>query len=296
MNWPLQRDADKFYGNPRGRDGLRASPQWEAENLVIVSAPYQLYYDKKPIRGIRVHRKCAESLRRVFERIWDAAGRNQSVVDSWGASTFAGAYVYRNKRRGATLSMHAYGCALDLDPVRNAMGNTRPNFAKPGPYAVVSAFEAEGWVWGGRWSGRSCDGMHFQAARVNAVTVAELRTAGSRVIKATDTIKADTSGLGVSLATASALASQVNDIHGQITGIMSAVDNGQDLFTTFSQHWRIFIILAAVALMAYSALRIWRAANAAQDARLDTARSGEPGDQVLHDDPEPGSVTDGIEF
>jgi hypothetical protein len=31
---------------------------------------------------------------------------------------------------------------------------------------IVQAFEAEGWVWGGRWSGRSIDAMHFQACTV----------------------------------------------------------------------------------------------------------------------------------
>lgn len=295
MNWPLQRDCDAFYGNPRAPGGM-ASQRWEAENLVIVTAPYQLYYDKRPVRGVRVHRKCAESLRRVFARIWEAAGRNQATVDSWGASTFAGGYVYRNKRGGGTLSMHAYGAALDLDPARNGMGNTRPNFGRTGPLAVVAAFEAEGWVWGGRWNGRSCDGMHFQAARVNNVTVAELRDAGSRVISATDHIKASAGSMGAGLATASAMASQVNDIHGQIAGIMSAVDNGQGLATMFAGHWRVIVLLLAVALMAYAILRIWQAATVAQDARLDNARTGEPGDQVLEDNPAPGSVTDGIEF
>lgn len=295
MMWPLQKDCDSFYGNPRGVGG-RANSQWEADHLVVVSAPYQLYYDGKPIRGVRVHRKVSESLRRVFSRIWTAAGQNQATVDAWGASTFAGAYVYRNKRRGGTLSMHAYGCALDFDPGRNAMGNTRPNFAKPGPYAVVAAFEAEGWAWGGRWSGHSCDGMHFQAARVNAVTVAELRDAGSRVIAATDVIKVNAGGLGASLAAASAVAGQVNDLHGQVVTIMSAVDHGQDVVSTLTDHWRVLVLLFAFALMVYAAVRIWQAASVAQDARVDTARSGEPGDQVLHDDPTPGSVTDGIVF
>lgn len=293
--WPLQKDADRFYGNPRGVGG-KANPAWEAENLVTVAAPYQLYYDKKPIRGVRVHRKCAESLRRVFSRIWESAGRNQAVVDQWGASTFAGAYNYRNKRNGGTLSMHAYGCAIDLDPARNGMGNTRPNFGNPGPAAVVAAFEAEGWVWGGRWAGRSCDGMHYQCARVNAVTVAELRDAGSRVIEATDAIKVNAGGMGVSLAAASAIAGQVNDIHGQVVTIMSAVDHGQDVASTLADHWRVIVLLLAVFVIGIAALRIWRAASVAQDARVDTARTGEPGDQVLHDNPDPGNVTDGIVF
>jgi hypothetical protein len=62
--------------------------------------------------------------------------------------------------------MHSWGCAIDLDPGRNAFHDQTGHFGAGGAIAVVRAFEAEGWIWGGRWAGRSCDPMHFQAARV----------------------------------------------------------------------------------------------------------------------------------
>lgn len=293
--WPLQKDVDSFYGNPRGQSG-KPSRSWEAENLVMVTAPYQLYYDKKPVRGIRVHRKCAEAFRRVFERIWVAAGREQSVVDAWGASTFAGGYVYRNKRGGGTLSMHAYGCAIDLDPARNAMGDNTPNFGAPGPYAVVKAFEAEGAVWGGRWKGRGCDGMHFQFARVNLVTTADLREAGSRTIAASDEIKANAGGALGALATASAMADQVNNVNAQVAGIMSAVESGKSLFDVLGDHWRVLLLLLAIAAGVVCIWRVWRSAAIVETARVDNAREGTPGDQVLIDNPIPGSELDGVIF
>lgn len=293
--WPLQRDCDSFYGNPRGANG-RSSQKWEAENLVIVKAPYQLYYDKTPIRGVRVHKKCAESLRRVFERIWEAAGRQQAVVDQWGASAFSGAYVFRNKRGGSTLSMHSYGCAIDLDAPRNAMGNTRPNFGNTGPSAVVSAFEAEGWTWGGRWTGRSCDGMHFQASHVNSVTTSQLRASGSRIISAADTIKGSAAGIGVSSAGAVGLLSQANDAGQQISGIATQVANGRESLSMLAHNWQALAIVALLGLSLFLLWKLWRANNEIVAARVDNAMTGEPGDQVLVDNPIPGSVLDGIEF
>lgn len=293
--WPLQRDCDKFYGNPRGANG-RANPAWEAENIVIVKAPYQLYYGTTPIRGIRVHRRVSDSLRRVFQRIWEAAGQDQSVVNSWGASAFSGAYVFRNKRGGATLSMHAYGCAIDLDAPRNGMGNTRPNFGRPGPNAVVHAFEAEGWTWGGRWSGRNCDGMHFQASRVNSVTTSQLRASGSRTIAAADTIKNSTGGIALAGGSAVGLLSQANDAGQQISGIATSVVDGRENISMLSQHWQIVAIVVLLGLVAFLIWRLWRANNAIVQARLNDAMTGVPGDQVLVDNPIEGSVLDGVEF
>ena len=69
-----------------------------------------------------------------------------------------------------TLSMHSYGCAIDLDPARNGWKDRTPRFAQfP---QVLAAFRSEGWKWGGDWNGngssadeRQADGMHWQATR-----------------------------------------------------------------------------------------------------------------------------------
>lgn len=163
--WPKQSECDAFYGNPRGL-GDEPSLRWEAANIIRISAPFVLRYDGKPVSGIRVHKKCAEAYGRVFARIWEAAGHDQAVIDRWGASIYGGAYNYRLMRGSSALSMHSWGCAIDLDPDENAFHDITPRFASAPQSAVVSAFEAEGAIWGGRWSGRSCDGMHFQFARV----------------------------------------------------------------------------------------------------------------------------------
>ena len=154
-DWPLQAEADGFYGNPRGRNG-KASPTWESGNLVAITPPFAMHFAGKPVTRIAAHRKCAESLTRVFNAIWNAAGKDQATLDTWGVSTFGGSYNFRLKRNSTTLSMHAYGCAIDLAPERFPMGRSEPCFCSP----VLQAFADEGWV------NLAHDRMHFQAARL----------------------------------------------------------------------------------------------------------------------------------
>ncbi len=76
-----------------------------------------------------------------------------------------------------TWSEHAYGEAVDLNPVENpyvGCGMTRDRTAlsyldrsrvRRGMVtpAVVEAFRAAGWGWGGSWTGSTKDYMHFSA-------------------------------------------------------------------------------------------------------------------------------------
>lgn len=159
--WPLQRDCAKFYGNPATANG-NASAKWEKENLTLIPCPWELRYDGKPVKGIRIHKKCADSLSRVLARIWERCGKSQAEIDRIGMSVYGGSYNFRKVRGGASLSMHAYGCAVDFDPARNGLGNKNPAMDR----RVIEEFEREGWEWGGHWS--RPDGMHFQAAWTRA--------------------------------------------------------------------------------------------------------------------------------
>lgn len=165
MAWPKQSECDAFYGNPRNRaDPAKPSDAWEAANLVYVKAPFDMRYEGTLLKkGVRIHKNCADSLKRVFDAIWKAAGQSQAKIDAWGVSIYGGGYTYKLMKSGKALSMHSWGCAIDLDPERNGYKDTTPNFANIPE--VVAAFDAEGWEWGGRWKD-PCDGMHFQAARV----------------------------------------------------------------------------------------------------------------------------------
>jgi hypothetical protein len=74
-------------------------------------------------------------------------------------------------------SEHAYGEAVDLNPVENpyvGCGMTRDktalSYVRRTPHrkgmvtpAVLRAFESIGWGWGGSWSGSTKDYMHYSA-------------------------------------------------------------------------------------------------------------------------------------
>lgn len=160
--WPTQSNRTAFYGNPSSRDPAKPSVIWESANLVRITPPFKMTYAGNPVSSIRIHKKCAASLQRVFNAIWEASGKSQAKCDEWGVSIFGGTYNYRLTRGGNKLSSHSWGCAIDLDPARNGFGDATPNFAKIPQ--VLKAFAAEGWTWGGKWS--KPDGMHWQAATV----------------------------------------------------------------------------------------------------------------------------------
>lgn len=169
--WPRQSlvlEGTSVYGNPKGKGGGAPSPAWEAANLVMMAAPWAMMMGDIKITRFRVHKQCQASLGRVFANLKQSAGGDYKTLSAWGVTKFGGAYNYRLMRGGSNLSMHSYGCAIDLDPANNGLGDSTPRFAEfP---RVLAAFADEGWLWGGDWNGngstadeRRCDGMHWQA-------------------------------------------------------------------------------------------------------------------------------------
>jgi hypothetical protein len=164
MNWPTQAEVlsnKSVYGDPRGKNRSQMSPAWEKANLVYIIPPFRMTYAGMPVKRIRVHRHCAQSLLRVLNNLKAAAKGSQKTLDHWGVSIFGGVVNYRLMRGGVQLSIHSYGAAIDLDPARNGLGDQTPNFANHPE--VLKAFADEGWTWGGNWSRK--DGMHWQATR-----------------------------------------------------------------------------------------------------------------------------------
>ena len=82
-----------------------------------------------------------------------------------------------NKVTGTNWSMHAYGLAVDLNPVENPyVGCGQSRDPKARRYRdrsrhrrgmvtarTVAAFRAMGWGWGGAWAGATKDYMHFSS-------------------------------------------------------------------------------------------------------------------------------------
>jgi hypothetical protein len=161
--WPLQRECDKFYGNPRGASKTY-STAWARDSLTHVDCPWPLRMGHIHIPHITIHRKCAPSLARVLSEVWNNCGHDFEKICRLHYDVFSGSFVYRNMRNGSQLSMHSYGCAIDFDAPDNMLHDQSPLFSEASP--IVKAFKSEGWVWGGNWGGNSIDAMHFQAARV----------------------------------------------------------------------------------------------------------------------------------
>lgn len=128
-------------------------PKWEAERMTRAALPFSIplaWDTTKNARAIRCHQLIAPLVEVVFHQI--AARSLESAVKTYG-----GGYVYRAKRNGVKPSTHAWGIAIDLNPNTNPMGT--PGDMDP---RLVALFEGHGFTWGGRWSGRDKDPMHFQ--------------------------------------------------------------------------------------------------------------------------------------
>ena len=136
-----------------------------------------------------VHRDVARAVVDAFARVY-AAGvpiRRMVPVDAYGGSDFrsieadnTSAFNCRYVDGTTRWSEHAYGRAIDVNPIENpyvsSAGTTshpasrqylrrvppRPGMAVEGG-ALVRAFDAIGWGWGGRWSGAK-DYQHFSAS------------------------------------------------------------------------------------------------------------------------------------
>ena len=149
--WPA---ADKFsMEHFYGKAG-------DESQLVSIVPPFPMFYDGKQIKTLRCHKKVAASLLRVLTAIGKSYGADRGTMEE--AEDFGGCFNYRVKRGGSTLSIHAWGAAIDLDADDNTFRDTWPTQADM-PLEIMEAFAREGWVSAGAFWGY--DAMHFQATR-----------------------------------------------------------------------------------------------------------------------------------
>lgn len=155
MNWPTEADCPKFYG-PKG------------ENQTSIQLPYamRLAWDTKvSLSKITCHEKVAEPMGRIFAKLLSEYGYNK--LNELGIDLFGGCLNVRLKRGSKTSwSIHSWGVAVDLDPDRNTLRETRrtARFARPEYDPMWRIVESEGAVSLGM--ARDFDWMHFQFARL----------------------------------------------------------------------------------------------------------------------------------
>jgi len=152
---PLQSQCARLFGDPSHPDFLA--------HVTHVQPPYQLRMGAIPVHSVKINKVAAPSLARVFAAVWEACKKDPEEIRRFNIDHFSGDWVVRLMRGRPSISMHAYALALDFDAEDNPLGRTPGYFRANHP--LVQAFEENGWVWGGSWSGRP-DPMHFQYATV----------------------------------------------------------------------------------------------------------------------------------
>lgn len=153
--WPTQaqvRAGKSIFGAPG------------SSKLVRITPPYQLYYDGGRVSTIAVHALVRDQVLAVLREVLAVYGADK--IRALGLDQYGGCYNYRQTTGGSSLSMHAWGIALDWMPERNG-------YRVQAPEAVLSGPEYAAWwdIWerhGAVSLGRACnkDWMHVQFAKI----------------------------------------------------------------------------------------------------------------------------------
>lgn len=144
-------------------------------------------FDRRPHLGeMVVNRTAVADLRTAFGTLFAhrLPIRQMRLVDHYGGNDYASiqadntsAFNCRNVTGGSSWSEHAYGLAIDINPIENPYVSTDGTTAHAAskPYlnrsdvrrgmavaggTLVRAFDAIGWGWGGRWP-LPTDYQHF---------------------------------------------------------------------------------------------------------------------------------------
>ncbi len=173
------------------QSAMLASGSWQAgcpvpiSDLRTLAISYWNFDGQQQSGKLMVHADVAEDVIEVFTALYDARFpiRRMSLVDVFQANDEASmeadntsAFNCRRVSGSDRWSQHAFGTAIDLNPMENpavdqekvepvkAETNADRNVDAVGmiqPHDdVVQAFSMIGWTWGGTWS-RPIDYMHF---------------------------------------------------------------------------------------------------------------------------------------
>ena len=109
------------------------------------------------------HERAAMALEKATARLEAAAKADPKLLPFFKG--LGGTWHWRRIARSRALSTHAFGIAIDLNVERsNYWRWQRPKkplkWVNRYPQPIIDAFEAEGFIWGGRWI--HYDTMHFE--------------------------------------------------------------------------------------------------------------------------------------
>ena len=138
-----QRFGEFAVRLPYGADWIDIEPRWVRRHIVTSSVPI--------LGAVTCHRAMIAPLRRALGRL-----QREGLAGLVDRGDYAGCFAARRIPDSGSLSLHAWGLALDINASRNPQGS-RP---RQDP-RLVRAFESTGFTWGGRWP-TAPDGMHFE--------------------------------------------------------------------------------------------------------------------------------------
>ena len=121
--------------------------------LVKLPKALKLGWSDEYITRFACHILLQEKFTKVFSKI--------HAEGFWSElKTFDGCYDNRLIKGSSKKSSHAWGAAVDLNSATN-----RPDSVGDMHGQVILIFEEEGFIWGGHFSGKRRDPMHFQYVR-----------------------------------------------------------------------------------------------------------------------------------
>jgi len=111
---------------------------------------------------VRVHKKIAPALARVADRL-GLAQKADAGLERF-LRRLSGGFAARKIAGTERTSAHAFGIAIDLDKSESDYWRWQKShplrWHNRFPQVIIDAFEAEGFIWGGRWY--HYDTMHFE--------------------------------------------------------------------------------------------------------------------------------------
>ncbi len=140
----LKHDFGEFAVRlPYGADWIDIDPGWVRRNIVTRGVPI--------LGAVTCHRAMIAPLRRALGRL-----QRQGLAPLVDRGDYAGCFAARRIAGSGSLSLHAWGLAVDINAGANPQGSTPRQDRR-----LVRAFEGVGFTWGGRWP-TAPDGMHFE--------------------------------------------------------------------------------------------------------------------------------------
>jgi D-alanyl-D-alanine carboxypeptidase len=128
---------------PFGDDWIGIDPRWLRRTIVTRNVPI--------LGPVTCHRALIAPLRRALGRL-----ERRGLARLVDRGDYAGCYAPRRIPASGSLSLHAWGLAVDLNASENPQGSEPQQDPR-----LVRAFEREGFTWGGHWP-TAPDGMHFE--------------------------------------------------------------------------------------------------------------------------------------